>query len=799
MLMTVHNLPYYSTPFIGRSTEVSEIFDRFTDPNCRLLTLVGPGGIGKTRLAVQVAAQSAEQFTDAIYFVPFQSLASPDFMVSTIADVKGFHFNPGSDPKQQLLHHLRNLDLLLVLDNLEHLLDGVSLLTEILQVAPDVKILVTSRERLNLLEEWVFDVRELDYPATESTTDMESYDAVKLFLHHVRRINAHADLNAIQRSQVIRICRLVGGMPLGIELAAAWARTLSYEGIARGIEGSLDMLETSARNVEPRHRKLRATFEPMWNRLSYVQRSIFKQLSIFCGGFTFEAMEYVTGASFHTLSSLVERSLVRVDKNERYDLHELLRQYAAEQLNESPEELNAVRDRHCQYFTAYLDNRRKDIEGKRQQIVIEEIQGEIDNIRAAWQWAVEHGRDAEIGNACHVLWFFYDTRSWYQEALYSFEGAIAALGTDRLETPGDLVVGRLMAYYGAILYSLHMPKKAQDMLEKSLTILKGIDAQSDIGFARIRLGEVALFAKNDPETAYAYLRESLMIFQDLGNHWGTAYSLRWMAIASIYMDDYEEARLLGEASLSIYKESGEPRGQALALGVMGLCAVESSQYDRAIEISQEILILCEAVGLRWHPPLALIIHGAAACGLGDYRKASQYLSKGLEDAYEIPVEPIVLFGLLETVPWLIAMGDKVKALEILSFLLAYPVPPVKGKRPVSRLIDELQKELSDTATTLAIEKGKAHTLRSLTETCINMLKHDSALLQRDRLSVDRLTERELEVLHLVSKGLTNPQIATKLVLTVGTVKWHLHQIYTKLDVSNRTQAVARAQELNLLS
>lgn len=409
--MTAHNLPHYSVPFVGRSAELIEISTRLSDPHCRLLNLVGPGGIGKTRLATEYAAQHTGQFLDGTYFVPFQPLASSSFMVPTIADVIGLHFSPGRDTKQQLLRYLSNLEILLLLDNLEHLLDGVDLISAILQAAPRVSILATSRERLSLSEEWVLDVRGLNYPARGSEPNIDSYDAVNLFLSHVRRMNAPADLNSLQRSAIARICQLVGGMPLGIELAAAWTRTLSFAGIAQGIESSLDILETSTRGIESRHRTIRATIDPMWERLSDTQRKVAEALSVFRGGFTWEAADSVTGASIHTLSSLVDRSFLRLDNKGRYDFHELLRQYAEERLHESSEDLHAARKRHCHYFTAYLGSIERSLAGKRQKITLGEIHREIDNIRAAWTWAVQQKWEPAIDQACHALWFFYDTRS----------------------------------------------------------------------------------------------------------------------------------------------------------------------------------------------------------------------------------------------------------------------------------------------------------------------------------------------------------------------------------------------------
>jgi len=778
---------------------MTAISNRFDDPSCRLLTLVGPGGIGKTRLAIQVALQYDEQFTNGVYFVPFHSLESSDLIIATIAEAIGFHLSPGSDPKQQLLHYLRNLNLLLVLDNLEHLLDGADLLVDLLYEAPGVSILATSRERLNLREEWVFDVGGLNYPEGESALDIESYDAVKLFLNHVRRINAPFDLNALQRSEIIRICQLVGGMPLGIELAAAWARTLSFNGIAAGIESGLGILETSARDIEPRHRSIQTTLDSMWDRLSDTQRSIFRQLAIFRGGFTREAAESVTGASIHTLSSLVDRSFVQMDIRGGYELHELLRQYAGARLRDLPDEMEIVGRRHCQYFTAFLDYRKQALKGKQQQVALEEIQGEIDNIRAAWVWAVEHKLEAELGKAAHALWFFYDTRSWNQEAVQRFGAAASALGMNQPGASENRILGRLMAYFGGCCYAVADYENAKEFLEKSLVILRRLDARSDIGYALLRLSDVALFSMNDPKTAQEYLRESFSIFHDLDDQWGMAYSLRWLGWSSIYLGDYTEGLRLGEASLATCERSGEPHGKALALSLVGICALEFGQHARAKQLSQESIALCEAIGLRWHIPLALITMGAAALGLDAYEEARQYFYTGLKDAYEeTRVNVIVLFGLLELTPWLIVMGHELKALEILSFLLAYPVPPVKGELSVRRQLAKLQSEKPEIFNSSVVEQGRSLTLSTAVESCLDILQQGPTSSLFDRHPADRLTERELEVLGLVASGKTNLQVAEDLNLTVGTVKWYLHQIYMKLGVSNRTQASSLAQELNLL-
>ena len=354
--MPTHHLPPAPTPFVGREGELAEIEQLLSDPACRLLTLVGPGGIGKTRLALEAAHVMVDTatFPNGVYFASLQPLTSPEFIISTIADALSFQFYSGADPRQQLLDYLREKSLLLVLDNVEHLLEDISLVSEMLAAAPGVHILATSRERLNLREEWVLEVSGLNSPAVETEINLESYSAIELFVQQARRVSVGFALDNANQSAVVRICHLVGGMPLGIELAAAWVRALSCEQIADEIERSLDVLETPTRNIEPRHRTMRAALDQSWQLLSDVEQNVFKRLSVFRGGFTREAAEYVARATLRTLTGLVDKSMVRVNAGGRYDLQELLRQYAEEKLGEMPAEQEQTRDRHSTYYADFM-------------------------------------------------------------------------------------------------------------------------------------------------------------------------------------------------------------------------------------------------------------------------------------------------------------------------------------------------------------------------------------------------------------------------------------------------------------
>ncbi len=427
--VVVHNLPSQAAPFIGRVDELAEITRLLADPACRLLTLVGPGGIGKTRLAIEAAriivggvgtrqTVSEQLFPNGVHFVPLQPLTSPDFIVPAIVEALGFQFYGQSDPRQQLLDYLQEKSLLLVVDNFEHILDGALLVDDILAHAPGMKLLVTSRERLNLVEEWVYEVHGLDCPADEMETEIEGYSAIQWFMQNARRAQVGFALTPAQRPAVTRICRTVGGNPLAIELAATWLRALPAKAIADEIARGLDILESQARNVPERHRSMRAVLQHSWSLLSKTERNVFRRLAVFRGGFAYEAAERVTGATLWTLSALVDKSLLQVDANGRYDLHELVRQYAAEQLNTSGE-ADALRDGHSAYYLDFLAQREADIKGRRQLPALKEIAADFDNVRVAWSRALQRKDATLVSGTLEGLTHFCDmtARQWQGEEL----------------------------------------------------------------------------------------------------------------------------------------------------------------------------------------------------------------------------------------------------------------------------------------------------------------------------------------------------------------------------------------------
>jgi predicted ATPase len=332
-----NNLPAPQTSFVGRETELAEIGNLFRDPTCRLLTLVGPGGIGKTRLAIQAAGEALRYFPDGTYFVPLESADSADYLIPAIARALNFTLDSlinGADLRIQILDYLRKQSILLVLDGCEHVAGNTGDLPAILENAPHVRVLATSRQRMGLRSERAFPVEGLRVPQTAEEMRSDGMEAVRLFRERAAQARADFQLSVADYEPIVRICKMVDGMPLGIELAAAWTSILSPLEIAEAAEKSLDFLTTSMGDIPEGHRSLRAVFENSWSLLTDELRETFSKLAIFRGGFDLQAAQQAAGVSLEQLSALLNRSLLHRTQMGRFTIHSLLRQYAAEKLRE---------------------------------------------------------------------------------------------------------------------------------------------------------------------------------------------------------------------------------------------------------------------------------------------------------------------------------------------------------------------------------------------------------------------------------------------------------------------------------
>ncbi len=433
---TTHTLPAEPTPFIGRTEELAEI-RRLLDET-RLLTLIGTGGIGKTRLALRAASDLHDQFENGVFFVSLAPINSGKHIAQAIAEAIGFPLSTEAAPIDQLLSHLRRRQLLLVMDNFEHLPDGVDLVAKVLQVAPNVKVLATSREKLRLQGETVFNVTGMGFPDQESSDDLQAHDAIELFLHSIRRVQPELNPSPDDLKQLTRICRLVEGMPLAIELAAGWINVLSPEELAGEIQRGLDILTSEMRDVPERHHSMRAVFDQSWALLDQTERVTFMRLSVFRGGFTREAGQAVTGASLQLLGGLVNKSFIRHDPTSgRFEIHELLRQYAQEQLEETPEDSIIALEAHAAYFASFMEQRWEHLRDRRQKAALAEIDADLENIRTAWRYRINQANALQIRMFVNSFWLVYWFHGWNHGGEELFREAVNELSLKHTDEETD--------------------------------------------------------------------------------------------------------------------------------------------------------------------------------------------------------------------------------------------------------------------------------------------------------------------------------------------------------------------------
>jgi serine/threonine protein kinase/tetratricopeptide (TPR) repeat protein len=620
-----HNLPLQTTLFVGREAELVELARLLSDPAVRLLSVVGLGGMGKTRLVIEAGARQLERFAHGVWFVSLAEIEAAEAMVPTTAQALGFTFYEGREPRQQLLDYLREKQMLLIYDNFEHLLDGVSLVNDILHSARGVLVLSTSRVRLGVPEEHLFHLAGMEFPDWETPADALEYSAVKLFLQGARRARPGFELAAEDLRYVARICRLVGGMPLGILLAAAWLEMLTPAEIAAEMQRSLDFLATDLSGVDARQRSVRAVLDYSWNSLTEQERSVFRGLSVFRGGFTREAAQAVTGASLRELMGLVNKSLLSRTPAGRYDIHELLRQYAAEKLAEAPDEERAAHDRHCAYHAEFLRQRASELLGREQRVALAEIGADIENVSTAWVWALAHGRTEDLERILEPLADFCRLHGWYREGETLFSRAEQMLAQS-VETGSRLLLGKVLLQQGRFATFLGNEPEADRLLKAGLLLFRELGAKREEAHALCLLGGAeSLYGGPGRELCL----DGLDLFRQVGDGRGVAMALQGLAWCAWHAGEYTDAKQRFEESLALFRQISDPEGMTRCLHGLGHTCWILGEYEQAEQTHTEMLHLCQDTGNRGGIARALGDLGIDAYGLRRYDRARALMEQSL--------------------------------------------------------------------------------------------------------------------------------------------------------------------------
>jgi tetratricopeptide (TPR) repeat protein len=614
-------LPPQPTEFFGRASERASLTLLLAKPNVRLITLFGPGGVGKTRLALAVAAEQAPRFLHGVIYVSLESVDSPRGVLPAVAAALGLALSSRGEPLTQLSEFVREKELLLVLDNFEPFIAAAPDLACLLQAAPDVKIILTSRTRLALQWEHLFEVGGLPYARDLKGQDLGRLDAIRLFTERARRMLPDLEPSEEDMGAIARICRTVEGVPLAIELAAGLVRTQSFQGIAAQLEDDFTRLESSLRDRSERQRSLRAVFEQSWHALSQLERELLKRLAVFRGGMNFDAARVITGASHEQLAALTDKAFLHRVSDERWEMHAVIHEFARAALDASPLEAENTGKEHAKYFSEFLSARRTRIVGGTQLEALREIRVDFENVRAAWLRAVAQGDTEQVERAAPVLYRYLEAQSSFQEA-------------ERLTEPAAEISRVARARLGAVWYFLGKLDASRAQLEMALEQARGVNDHGEEAFCLLELGNVA-FDLAEYGLAETYYLECLRLARAVQDYYLMCDSEGNLAVVTIQRGQVEQSRIYCEGCIAAATQIDEKRG--IAAGELNLSEVFYAQgkYPEARAALERALPHFEAAGDRRGVTMTLGNLGALAQQEGRLADAEHFFQQSLKGYQEL--------------------------------------------------------------------------------------------------------------------------------------------------------------------
>jgi len=715
-----HNLPEQQTSFVGRNAELYQISKLIHKPNCRLVTLVGPGGSGKTRLGIEVAKLILNAFPDGIYFIPCEGCLNSDFLIHAIANALKFNIDTIAsqlDPEIQLIDYLHGRVLIFILDGFDALVPEAGRLSNMLLKVPGLKLLITSRQPLNLKREWSFEVKGLPVSVDTEQITTDKIDAVQLFIDRANQSNIHFRPSQSAYQCIAHICRLVEGMPLAIELAAAWASIIPIDEIKIEIESNLDFLKSDNQDVAEKHQSIRAVFDGSWNLLSGDQRQDLCRLSVFQSGFDRKAAYEVAKLDLPHLASLVDKSLVFSDRAGRFCMHQLVKQFAFEQLQQNFSIHTEVQNRYCQYYTEFLTQRETDLMGSQMLAARAEIRNELHHIYAAVQWVSSHWCVESVQKILTSLNVFFAVHGWH-EGIDAFRNIIrftkTALTNDKCSDPSTNPAPMICrAHLAFLLSNLGQIDESEAISSSCLDPLQKLGLEAEVSECLHNLGVNASF-RGEYETARSLLEEAILLgracnhvlwptyllwlgyvcfllgeyeqglitlkksrdlFMEKDTLWGAAFAISKMGLAADGLGEHEKALGYHQDAFTVFDEIANKAGKGYSLSRMSMSACFLSQYDQALKLGEEALELFTELGHRWGISSSLSRMGFAYIGLGSMDLAREMFIEGLRFSQKNKMAPQSLYALAGLACNMMHEGQDNTAKELFSYVIQHPKTP----------------------------------------------------------------------------------------------------------------------------